>query len=53
MVQSKETHANGIPKTYIVQQYISKPLLYNKRKFDIRCYMLVTSINKELKAYFY
>jgi len=28
-------------------------LLYNKRKFDIRCYMLVTSVNGVLKGYFY
>ena len=37
----------------IRQQYISNPLLYNKRKFDIRCYMLMTSVNGYLKAYFY
>jgi hypothetical protein len=29
------------------------PLLYNKRKFDIRCYILVTSINSILKTYWY
>lgn len=29
------------------------PLLYNKRKFDIRCYMMVTVVNNKLKVYWY
>lgn len=40
-------------KTFIVQKYMEKPLLYNKRKFDIRCYILMTSINNKFKAYWY
>jgi len=28
-------------------------MLFNKRKFDIRCYLLVTSVNKRIKAYWY
>ena len=40
-------------KTYIVQKYIEKPLLYHKRKFDIRCYLLLTTINGVHKAYWY
>lgn len=43
----------GKTKTIILQKYIEKPLLANKRKFDIRCFMLTTTINGCMKAYFY
>ncbi|KRX00299.1 hypothetical protein PPERSA_10798 [Pseudocohnilembus persalinus] len=43
----------GKPRTWIIQQYIDNPLLFNKRKFDIRCYMLITSVNGILKGYWY
>ena len=39
--------------TYIIQKYIERPLLFNKRKFDIRCYGLITSVNGYVKGYFY
>ena len=39
--------------TYIIQQYIQRPLLYFKRKFDIRCYILVSCMNGILRAYWY
>ncbi|CAI2383827.1 unnamed protein product [Moneuplotes crassus] len=40
-------------KSYIIQKYISDPLLYNERKFDIRLFGLFTSINGTKRAYFY
>ena len=53
ILRKSERHPNGKMKTYLIQKYIEKPLLYKKRKFDIRCYMLVTSINGVLKGYWY
>lgn len=53
MVRKKEKHANGQTKTYIIQSYINKPFLYNGRKFDIRHYMMLTSVNGVIKAYWY
>jgi hypothetical protein len=41
-----------IGKSALVQEYID-PLLYKNRKFDIRCYALVTSYCGHLKAYWY
>jgi len=48
-----KNEVNGKKRTYLIQDYIINPLLYRKRKFDIRCYVLVSSINTHLKAYWY
>jgi hypothetical protein len=42
IIASGERHADGNLKTYILQAYIERPFLYNKRKFDIRCYMAIS-----------
>jgi tubulin--tyrosine ligase len=39
--------------TVIVQRYIDRPLLFNRRKFDIRSFALMTSINGIHKGYYF
>ena len=52
LIRRREVHRNGEEKTYIIQKYL-KPFLYNSRKFDIRHYLLITSVNGFIKAYWY
>ena len=40
-------------RTFILQKYIDRPLLIKGRKFDIRAFGTMTSVNGYLKAYFY
>ena len=40
-------------KTFILQKYIEKPALYRKRKFDIRCFGMLTLVNNKLKGFVY
>ena len=40
-------------RTCIIQKYIHNPLLINRRKFDIRLYAALSSVNANLKGYFY
>ena len=47
------SEATNDSRTFILQRYIEKPALYKNRKFDIRCFAMVTSINGHLKGYNY
>ena len=40
-------------RTCIVQKYLQTPLLVHRRKFDIRVFSLMTSVNGALKGFFY
>ena len=43
----------GQRRTFILQKYLETPLLVHKRKFDIRCYGLMTCINGVVQGYYY
>jgi tubulin---tyrosine ligase len=40
-------------RTFIIQKYIDYPLLVHRRKFDFRCFGLLTSIGGFLKGFAY
>ena len=46
-------HHDGTAKSFMLQEYIERPFLYQRRKFDIRHYILVTSINGRFKGYWF
>ena len=39
--------------TMIIQKYIDRPLLFAGRKFDIRIFAVLSSINGNIKGYLY
>ena len=46
------TNISSIPKRCLISKYISNPFLIEKKKFDLRLYVLITSYNP-LKIYLY
>lgn len=53
ILKRQEKHQDGTLKTYIIQKYIERPLLYKKRKFDLRHYMMLNCSNGRMKGYWY
>ena len=53
ILKKKELYSDGSYRTWIVQSYIEKPLLYHRRKFDIRHYMMISCVNGIVKGYWY
>lgn len=47
------SHGFDNNRTFVLQKYIENPLLFKNRKFDIRCYGMLTSVNGLLKGYAY
>lgn len=56
-LQEIRTLVSGASKTrrrsFLIQRYLDAPLLISKRKFDIRCYGLVTCSRGHVQGYFY
>lgn len=52
-LKSKERNKDGSPRTFILQKYIERPLLFNCRKFDIRHYALITCLGGSMRGYWY
>jgi len=52
-LKSKEKNRDGSIRTFILQKYIERPLLYNGRKFDIRHYALITCFAGSIRGYWY
>lgn len=49
----QNVNVNGNRRSYIIQKYIEKPLLYKNRKFDIRTFTMMCTINGNLQGYWY
>ena len=43
----------GGGRTMIIQKYIDRPLLFAGRKFDIRIFAVMASINGNIKGFIY
>ena len=53
LISSSSSSEASEKHTFIIQKYIERPFLIHRRKFDIRCYALITSINGVIQSYFY
>ena len=51
ILKKKEIYSDGTYRTWIVQGYIERPLLYYRRKFDLRHYMMISCVNGIVKGY--
>lgn len=49
----QNVNLGGNRRSYIIQKYIEKPLLYKSRKFDIRVFTMMCTINGNLQGYWY
>jgi len=38
---------------YMIQQYVDRPMLYQKNKMEIKCFILLSTINNHMKGYWY
>lgn len=52
-IKRKIVKLTSKPKSYIIQKYLSKLMLYNGRKFDIRVYVLAISVMGVTKFFWY
>ena len=50
---SNSNASSGKKRSYIIQKYCERPLLYKNRKFDIRCFALTMTVNGNLQGYYY
>jgi tubulin polyglutamylase TTLL1 len=52
-LRGRERNGDGKLRTFILQKYIENPMLYHKRKFDLRHYVLLACTNGAVKAYWF
>lgn len=53
ILKKREMQNDGSYRTYIIQKYIERPLLYKRRKFDLRHYIMLNCSNGLMKGYWF